>query len=262
MAAFNRFAAIIRGLEIAEQTRIQARDASGAMGCSFLFFVFAVFSFFADVSPRTILLWSCVALGFFFFGLYKRRRPVTMPLHLQGWEESFAQHAGAAELLEELRSFERQGLLAERTHPALLELLERASRAVDRIQKSCLDEGMRSLPQDDEWRQVMEGSLRASREALVDCVWIGRHLFRRKRQRTTTFERNCADPEWGAAQLKAVEAVVEDLEQLAANLSGDLAALHANRTPLQRSLAHLQERHTAQAELDDDTGESVVRLMD
>ncbi len=262
MAAFNRFAAIIRGLEVAAETRIRARDASGAMGCAFVFLAFGIFNILAAVSPLGILFWGGLALGFYLYGLYKRRRPVSLPAHLAGWDEAFAQHEGAAELLEELRGFERQRMLGERTHPEFLVLLERAARAVDRVQKACQEEGMRSLPQDDEWRQVMEGSLRASRDSLVDCLWMGRHLFRRKNQRTTTFERNCADPDWGAAQLKAVEAVVEDLEQLAANLSGDLAALHANRTPLQRSLAHLQERHEAQSELDEDAGESVVRLMD
>ncbi len=233
--AFNHFAAIVRSESLRAQKKAEAQAAFTCSGCllavggalglmsGFTGFWWASGMILGGIGALIVLIWI----------VEWRKEPRTAAAD---WSQEFAAHPEGAGLLEELRFFESQGRLNERTHPALIGLLERGARAVNEVEKA---------PAGDSQKR----SLKAAQGALVDCIWIGRGLFQRKGGRAATFQKRCADPEYGAPALAAIAAIVADIEALAAGLNGQEAGAGFDRAPLERTLRHIEERRRAEAEL-------------
>jgi hypothetical protein len=233
--AFNHFAAIVRSENLRAQWKAEKRSVFTCSGCLIsLGAALCLLSGFAG-------FWWAVGLVLFGMGAMilavwfseSRKAPRAAAVD---WTQEFAAHPEGAGLLEELRFFEAQGRLDERTHPALIGLLERGARAVHEVANA---------PAGD--AQIR--AIKAAQGALVDCVWIGRGLFQRKGGRAATFQKRCADPAYGASALAAISAIIADVEALAAGLHGEAAGAGYDRAPLERTLRHIEELRRAEAEL-------------
>lgn len=234
MGAFNRFGAIIASLR-EHQTNVRQRNE--VLGCglfSLLPLALSIIFFFQGEIGAFIFLGVIALLGLLAAaGGYSKVRP--RAAFSQHWQSAIEDHSGAGELFDELIWFEANRQLADRTHPQLRELLDRAAASTQEIEKTSLeDEGL------------TEQCRTAARSAVVDIVWIGRHLFRRKRQRVKTFKKRCADPAYGAGALDRIGEIVQELETLAANMRGDAE----HESPLREAMRRLAERHAAETELD------------
>src|SRR5690606_22149891 len=106
-------------------------------------------------------------------------------------------------LLSEIHWMEKTKELAERTHPKLMPLLERATLARNEIIREMESEEWKRKDSQEPWRSVRKGCIRTAEEGWGDVVWIGRHLFRRKGWRKETFAKNCADPNFGVKAFAA-----------------------------------------------------------
>lgn len=236
MAGLNYFSRVLR-----ERSGRYAPLQRSNLGCGLLVTSVFALGLMGTVMERPGLVFGTLFLALVFFGFG----------YLQGRGESVVRQVRAergeiGELLDELLWMETTKQLGERTHPELRLLLERATLARNEIMVAMKSEEWVRKGKKEPWKQIREGCLRTADEGWEDVVWLGRNLFRRKGWRTDTFERNCADPEFGRKALASVEAVVVTLEGLAANVKGES---ETDQSVIRRTRRRLEELMAAEAEL-------------
>ena len=236
MGSLNHFSRVLREKE--QEFVLPARTG---LGCGLAFVGVVVVAILGSAIDNGLVMYGGPLLAVLFFGLG----------FWQGNGERKSDAASAKQgevgaLLAELHWMEKSKQLLERTHPRLALLLERATLARNEIIVAMKSEEWVRKGKEEPWKEVREGCLRTADEGWADVAWLGRNLFRRKGWRRDTFERNCADPEYGRRALASAESVVDALEQLAANVKGET---ETDQSVINRTRKRLEELMAAEAEL-------------
>jgi hypothetical protein len=120
--------------------------------------------------------------------------------------------------------------LNRRTHPVLRELLE----DIASIRRTTLDalaaDAWKARAKTPEGAQAIRDIQAVLRDSLYDSIFIGRHLFRAKGQRETTFAKRCADPEFGRHSLASIGQIRDEMRLLSesALAAGDKSDLRVH----------------------------------
>lgn len=104
--------------------------------------------------------------------------------------------------------------LSMRTHPELRDLLEEIAESRRTTLNALRYGAWKDRARSPEGAQTIRDIEAVLQNALYDSVFIGRHLFRGKGQRESTFRSRCADPAFGRDALAAVREVRDEVRAL------------------------------------------------
>lgn len=155
------------------------------------------------------------------------------------------------ETWELLRWMGHQRSLNHRTHPKLRELLEDIAairrRTLDALDSPTWQERSKA----PEGAQAKQDVMRTLDHALYDAVFIGRHLFRGKGQRETTFHQRCQDPKFGAHALESIGQLHDEVLSLSESA---IAAGEQSDLRLELTKGRIQALVDAERELEQSLG--------
>lgn len=120
--------------------------------------------------------------------------------------------------------------LSMRTHPELRDLLEEIAESRRTTLIALRSGAWKDRARTPEGAQTIRDIEVVLQTALYDSVFIGRHLFRGKGQRDSTFRSRCADPAFGRDALAAVGEIRDEVRALceSALAAGELSDLRVN----------------------------------
>lgn len=122
--------------------------------------------------------------------------------------------AELAEVWDLLRWMASRRELSARTHPELRDLLEDIALTRRTTLDSLSSGAWKDRASTQEGAKAIRDIELVLQDALYDAVFIGRHLFRGKGQRESTFNSRCADHRYGRDALIAVSEIRDEVRLL------------------------------------------------
>jgi len=242
---YHYFAAYIKEQH---QKEVRPPNALGSIGCAAMFLAVPVFTFGISVPEPKVAI---VGGGIFSVGIVLTSLASYLYKKAKKRDEVEAAIDDQTVLLE-AAWFEAQHTLEERSHPRLIPLLEACSKAWSQVRESLRSERWKERIKDQAWKSLHDSCLQANDSAMRDALWASRKLFRRKGWRKMTFEKNCADPEYGKHAFARLEVIKGELEELANHVSDEVFTHQLEQSAIRNVLEDIRHVHEARDELDRD----------